>query len=138
MPRPKVDKEKLREEMRALRAIANTSARSAMMEATWKRTRTRLAMEVVMCCIALGLGCTLLLTSVWGVAVHWVAGGAVCCCAVWIARDFGRTLEVLRKQRSAADAAARKEAEETGIAPDPAPRRALDVPAADDGEPAAE
>ena len=130
MPRPKVDKEKLREEMRRLRAIANTSARSAMMEATWKRTRTRLVMEVLMCSVALGLGLTLILTSVWGVAVHWVAGGAVCAAAVWIARDFGRSLETLRKQKAAANRAAREEAERTGAAPKAGPR-ALDVPAAD-------
>ena len=128
MPRPKIDKEKLREEMRQLRAIANSSARSAVMEATWRRTRTRLVMEVVMCAVALGLGLTLILTSVWGVAVHWVSGGAVCCAAVWIARDFGRSVETLRKQQTAAAKAAKEEAKRTGVAPKESPR-ALDVPA---------
>ena len=132
MPRPKVDKEQLREEMRKLRAIANSSARSAVMESTWKRTRARLVCEVVMCSVALGLGLTLLLTSVWGVAVHWVAGGAVCCGAVWIARDFGRSLETLRQQKAAARLAAKEEAARTGVPPKTGPR-ALDVPAAHDG-----
>ena len=128
MPRTKIDKDQLREEMRQLRAIANSSARSAVMESTWKRTRARLVMEVLMCTVALGLGLTLILTSVWGVAVHWVSGGAVCSAAVWIARDFGRSLETLRKQKAAAAKAARDEAARTGAPPKGGPK-ALDVPA---------
>ena len=135
MPRPRVDKEKLREEMRQLRAIANTSARSAVMESTWKRTRTRLAMEVLLCGVCLGLGLTLLLTSVWGTTVHYTLGGAICLASVWIARNFGRTLDLLHRQKSAAKKAAREEAARTGADPRTprSGRRALNVPAADDG-----
>ncbi|MEM9704138.1 MAG: hypothetical protein AAF907_16990, partial [Planctomycetota bacterium] len=113
MPRPRVDKEKLREEMRQLRAIANTSARSAMMEATWRKTRARLVMEVLVCMTSLALGLTLIVTDVWGSWLHYGVGGAVCAAAVWIARDFGRTLDLLRRQKAAAKKAA---AEEEAIA----------------------
>ncbi|NNJ25497.1 hypothetical protein LzC2_15670 [Planctomycetes bacterium LzC2] len=129
-----MDKEKLREEMRQLRAIANTSARSAVMESTWKQTRTRLVMEVLMCLVSLGLGLTLIVTSVWGAAVHYGLGGTICLAAVWIARDFGRTLDLLRRQKAAAKKAAEEEAARTGVDPRRSNERALNVPAADSGD----
>ena len=131
--RSPAEKERLREEMRQLRAIANTSARSAVLEASWRRTRTRLVMQVLMCGASLALGLTLIVTSVWGAAVHYGLGGAGCFAAVWLARDFGRTLDLLRRQKKAATEAAREEAARTSGGGRRDRRAALDVPAADAG-----
>ena len=110
-PRPvrkKVDKEELRRSMAHLRSIANTSARTAVAESSWRKLRGRLGMDVAFCLVLFGVSMVLLTTDVYGRMLHAGAGGAAGLGALWLARDAGGIFRKIHREQAAKRAAAKQ------------------------------
>ena len=116
-PRPvrrKVDKEELRRSMDHLRSIANTSARTAVAESSWRKLRGRLTLDVIFAVVLLAVALVLFSTDVYGRMLHLSAGGAVGLGAMWLARDAGAIMRKIHRGRTAKREAARRCAASTG------------------------